>query len=393
MIEREKEEIFSEVKPRDLLRYFISHGFINTRNGDMELLTKSLSRLASATPGQYGLSPHERLKISLEAAYSPPTVVARRHNLHNLTVKTAMRDTVASMVYMGKGNSPTGLDGDIAGRVSLLEKIEERLTKLKVIRQSDAIAKALEKLPHVRDLVDCYLEFGTVRYLLDTLSVPYASFQLWSVYRLLDRENPPDALNGITALAKRFLFASWLRGRGAYVPYDADKFICQAAVLLFADKGSHHGTKTMSNRISSMRAFLADIMRQEFDEVVANNKGKKGEEVELFPRADGYPAQNRQEIDMLKAYKAFGKKGYSPVSLTKFAERVINAAPQEKRVAFILSHSGEFYSYRSRAGLNWAGIKFLENVLSHQRQKIDFGDFTKDTSKILKEAKRQSLQQ
>lgn len=248
------------------------------------------------------------------------------------------------------------------------------------------IIDSLDETPHVRELVDYFLEFGTVKPLLDELSVPSVSGQRKSIRNFLEAKSREDALNGIIPLAVRFVLARWLRGEGPYSQGNGDILISNTAARLFSlnrSQPSGESSQDLRDRISSMKIFLRVMAQAEYRNVIGNYKGTKGGEIRYFLNKDHEPARDQSELDMYTTYKTFALSGFCPTSIRDYASSVISGEPKKRRMANIsLDH--EAYSDHRWSDIDWAGIKFLENVLTSTSPKIDLATLGKNTSDILK---------
>ncbi|MFH0863963.1 MAG: hypothetical protein V1858_02670 [Candidatus Gottesmanbacteria bacterium] len=389
MANKETGEQIGILKAREVLRHFVEKDSIFNTDEGREKITRGLSLLASG-PGPTSLTPQKRLELALEVSDKNTATVAYNHGLNFHTVERTVRDTIASAICLQEQYDQSKISIDINKRITDLKRIEEKLVKALTIRQSNVLTRALKKVPHVSYLIDYFLKWGTVKYLLDDLGIPYTSYQLRSVYRFLMTSSPEESLDGITTLATRFSLALWLRGQNTFSIDGGDRLVARAAGFLYAYKGPRLKLQEQV-RINMIKTFLAEMMRQEFDNTITNFKGEKDGIINCFPRKDGNPAQNRWDLDIKRCYEIFAQEEYCPSSIRNYALQYIKGLSQKKRIFHIFSHPDEVYSDNWRKSLDWAGIKFLENVLVHRGLELNFKILNQNTAEILKEAKRKTL--
>ncbi len=228
---------------------------------DESKIIPQLIRLAAHSDGPSDLEPGTRLGVA-QAALSSGSLnrVATDFGLHHSQAERAVRDTAAIMLYLAGEAFIDNASPRVLSRLSLLKTIAASLHQASEVREHPAMRAVLHKLPHVQDLIDYYLAFGTVRYALESVKVrSYTEYQLRSLGRFLFTEDPDEALDGITTLARRFLVGRWLIGDGKFNGDRGDTMLSKAAFFLLSESPSHLPGR-LPDTIRFMRLFLKDMM-------------------------------------------------------------------------------------------------------------------------------------
>lgn len=161
--------------------------------------------------------------------------------------------------------------------------------------------------------------------------------------------------------------------------------VSQAAVFLLETNLSSL-PKKHADRIRAMRSFLKEMARQEF-ETARPDFGSKTETRLWFPQRKG-------DLDVAEMYRRFAASGFCPLSILNYAQMVTSDICKDERVATI--KPGESYSIDWLRNLDWAGVKFLENLFiwhaGEKYQDLALDIFTLDVSEILRTAKGKYLE-
>ncbi len=368
----------------DILRIGVEDGLIC--DGDPSILT-GLAKLSSHSGGHSDLSPDMRLAVAISSANGQSMrEVAKMYGLHHSQVARAVRDTVA--VYLSGTNVADfpEVPDEVGKRILLLENVEETLERASTVREHPAMEACLRKVPHVCDLIDSYLAVGTAKYILEAVGVrPVSTYQLRTVGRYLNADGE-DALDGLSNLAMRYAIGRWLSEWKFYGSGAGDRAVSRGAVFLLENDYSHLPGR-LPDRMRTMRLFLTEMMLQEFDIVIGKSADINDVVGRFFPGSGGAVARKREELDVLGAYKEFAKEGYCPSTIRLFGERVLSEAPKSERIKTI--RPGEVYSEEWLNTLDWAGMKFLENLLCwpSPERRMNWSIFSQNTNALLKAAK------
>jgi hypothetical protein len=344
-----------------------------------------LGRLGAVAGGSNNISPNGRLTLALETVKTGSVnQVARRYNLATSTVLRSLRDATATMVYLS-GYSDDEVGIEIEKRVQNLKEAEKNLAFASKTRNHPEAQRLLMKIPHVRDLLDTYLTFGTVKHELVKAGVTnFTDYQLRSVGKYLREPQVEKSMDGLTTLSQRYVLGRWLN-ESKEVNHRGDKAISEAAALVFVTENVFPAGSRKFDTVRDMRIFLTEIMMQEFDYAVAN---QWTEIKAFFPgQKKGKTAKKREEINMLKAYEAFARANFCPLGLRAYARLVRDGVRQPERIKSL--RPGVAYSPEWLNSIDWAGIKFMENGLS-RIESIEFSAdmIVQNTGDILKTIKQ-----
>lgn len=333
---------------------------------DQRAWLQHLSHLTATYDGPSVMRPDLRLKLALEAAKSGSIrATAKKFSVDSNSIKSALRDAAASLIYLSGYHNGQDVDGKVWHRVDRLKEAEKTLKAAAEVRNYPSVRPLFDKVPHARNLIDAYLTWGTARYELEDAGVTkYTMYQLRSVERFLLEADPEAALDGLTTLARRYVVGCWLSGKEAYRLW-ADKGLSDAAVFIFQNQNPGGTNNRKNDTVRDIRLFLTEIMFQEFDYVVGKAAPGDSDSRQFFPNADGNPAKKREEIDTPGAYSRFSQAGFCPIPLRRYGQLVRDEVPQTERIKLL--RPGEFYSDRWKSNLDWAGVKFMENVLLRPR--------------------------
>lgn len=363
-------------------------GFLNTiyveneqfdARNKREQIIDQLIRLDTITYGPSILTPYERLTVALEAKQLGVNRIAKKYSLHHKVVQRSLRDVTASQAYLS-GQTTNIQDNEVAKRVASLYHIDEEIRMLSDGIQKPEIQSILKRVPHVSELFTAYFRWRTVKPHLDELKVPYTSYQLRSVGRFLTANTVDASLDGLTQLARRFVFAKLLyEDKG-----DVDKKVSEAAFHILTNDFSHLPDR-IPDRLRSMRMFLVKIMNLEYQSI--ERLGYATEKDRAF-----FPKIYSGKIGhVASAYANFARARYYPLALKNYLIMAVNETPISQRVSTL--GFDPFYSESWKENIDWAGLKFVEDVvISPPRSRFNWQIFTVDTGEILKEAKQKMLE-
>jgi hypothetical protein len=365
----------------EVLREFVKEKSFESVRGEVE---SALSWLETLTPGMPAVHPSLRSEYALHATMTSVSDVSRRFRVDRHSLARTIRDVVTALVYHGEVKN-SNLPSEIEGRIQLLETAARKSEEADTLVRSEAFSPLFSIAPHVRELSQAFILLGTPRYHLEAVEVPFSPDQLRSVERFLLEPGDTETLHGFTPLARRYLFAKWLTKDPLYKwGEQADKRVGEGAKYILESSGEDY-SHADANRFLTMRHFLREMMQQEYRNVARRHIDPHYVVQYFFPNAEGKLARNAEDIDALRAYKRFYETGTIPETIKTYARSVINAEPQMARITRILP--GKYFSNEWRKQLDWAGLKFLENILADQSIKLDDDIFTRDVGRLIREAK------
>lgn len=342
---------------------------------DRNQIIEQLIRLDSGR--MFTLKPPERLQVALEAEKLGIDPVARKYALNTHVVNTSVRDVTAALIYLSI-RPDTSERKDVKKQVNKLKCLDQELMEMEKQTLDPEVNKILGDIPHMVEILDSYFHFRSVKPLFNRVDMPYNQAQLKTVRRYLKTGGTERTLNGLASLSRRYVFAKWLSGFGD----DPDKIISQAAEYVLSNESSKLSPR-QSERIGTMRAFLTWCMDKEYASM--GGTYALSEDLTLFP--ENYSGTSQEVIT---AYRRYGDAGFCPQSLKDYAQLVVNEIPRDERIATLGTY--RYYSIARLRSIDWAGIKFLENVLIWPKKQFQWSMFMVDTIQVLKEAKHKMLE-
>lgn len=330
------------------------------------LLILYLQWLESHTGGPKSIPVTEQIAIAAEAKTHGVRPTAKKYGYGPHAIERAIYNVEAARIHHHSLPISHNLHPKVAQKLLTLDAIDREIRQMVVLKESVHFRKTILQLPHVRELVDYYVRYRSLEGLLTPLGIRLKKQDNFAVKKFLTSSDTTDIYLGLTTLAQRYALARWLRTDQTFNKASASEVLLETIVFILGtsinqDLASEIGVR----RVRRIQQFLKEIMILELGSV-------SGGEPNSFLS---------QEQGILANYQRCLQEKYVPQVLKDYALAFVDGVPQLDRVAAL--PCGDI-------AVDWAGIRFLENALTHPPKKGDqhsFEPLLLNTTDILKQAK------
>lgn len=329
-----------------------------------------LIRLEDRTPCQHTLSPSDKLAAAIMAETGlHDEEVARQYGTTRTVIRGTRKDVRAALVFVSPEIAATGLllTEKERKKISQMQELEHELSVIRGIIENPAIVKKLKKVPHLRTVLISYGKYGTISPLFTEWGIGFDKRELNKYNRYVRKFffGDIDDFEGVRRITQRLVLAKWLKtGLAWNEEFSVDSLVSRFAVAAL------EGVVPNSVFVRNLRHFLYFTLRDEFERAKTDKIFYDSDDfLAVFPTTTGERAINFSQVDVLKSYKAYETAGCCPESIKNFARQVVNGNTLEEESIGLTN--GHKYSLATKRYIVWAGIAFLENIITSTNHQYD----------------------